>query len=282
MKEVKLYLNYAGHCIANENHVIQGGRKMKIKFQALWGLIQHPEKGWILYDTGYTEKFYEATKKYPNKIYALATKVIITPEEEVISQLHNYGIKPEDIKHVIITHFHADHVAGLKDFPQATFYASRKALTQALTISKTIAFSKGILKDLLPKDLEERTYIIDEKSPKLLDNCFGYKYDLFGDNAIYVYDLPGHAAGQIGIILQTAKQKYFLVADACWTKKAYEDYILPSPLVKLFFHSWKDYKQTLSKLHHFHNKYPEIRIVPTHCEKSTTPLIQQQFNMYAL
>jgi glyoxylase-like metal-dependent hydrolase (beta-lactamase superfamily II) len=135
MKKVKLYLNYAGYCVAKESEVIQGGKSENVQFNALWGLIEHPEKGWILYDTGYTRRFHRATSWFPNKIYALLSPVVIDEQDEVKAQLQRAGIAPEDIQHVIVTHFHADHVGGLRDFPNATFYASRQALDYTLSLS---------------------------------------------------------------------------------------------------------------------------------------------------
>ena len=41
------------------------------------------KKGWILFDTGYTSRFYESTKSYPNRIYANATKVVVTDTDEI-------------------------------------------------------------------------------------------------------------------------------------------------------------------------------------------------------
>lgn len=282
MKKLKLYLNYAGHCLGKENEAISGGRRQKIKFHALWGLIEHPEKGWILYDTGYTQRFYEATSRFPNKIYAMVTKVVATGAEEVQAQLKNAGISPLDIQHIIITHFHADHVAGLLDFPNATFYASRKALDYTLGLSSLFAFSKGVLKGLLPPNLTTRTILVDEACNKLEDSVFGYKYDLFGDGAVYVYDLPGHAAGQIGVMLETDRQKYFLIADACWLKQSYEDYVLPHPITKLFFHSWTDFGQTLKKIQEYHQANPNTVIVPTHCTETTQALVQDKLDLDVL
>lgn len=279
MKKVKLYLNYAGHCIGNENEVIQGGRKQAIKFQALWGLIEHPEQGWILYDTGLSRRFYDATKYYPNKIFAQALKTVIQEEDEVKTQLERQGISPLDIKHIIITHFHADHVGGLLDFPNAQFYTSKKALDYTLSLSSMLAFTKGVLKDLLPADLVKRTTIIDEVCPKVSHPILEEMYDLFDDGSLYIIPLPGHAAGQIGVLLETQKRPYFLIADACWLKKSYQKYVLPNPVVMLFLHSWLDFSQTLHKIHDYHIENPKVCIIPTHCSETTNPLVQETIAM---
>ena len=92
-----MYLNYAGHCFASAHHVVKKDEKKQIKFHALFALLKHPEKGWILFDTGYTDRFYNSTKKYPNKIYANLTKVDITSENEVVNQIKSAGLKPSDI-----------------------------------------------------------------------------------------------------------------------------------------------------------------------------------------
>lgn len=282
MKAVKLYLGYAGYCEAKESHSIRGGANKGIKFQALFGLIQHPEQGWILYDTGYTKRFYECTKNYPNKIYANMTKVFVTEEDEIKNQLKYFGLKTSDIKHIIITHFHADHVAGLRDFSEATFYCSRAAFSQYNEISKFWAFSKAILKDLIPEDFEKRLKIIEDYGKLLNDEIFGQKYDLFGDDSLIIYHLPGHAAGQIGVELKTQKQQYFLIADACWNRKSYKKMLLPPSIVRLFFDSWQDFKDSLQKVNLFHKKFPEITIVPTHCSATTSALVSNNYDLDAL
>jgi glyoxylase-like metal-dependent hydrolase (beta-lactamase superfamily II) len=242
-------------------------------------LIQHPEKGWILYDTGYTQRFHEATKSYPNKIYADMTKVVINPENEVKAQLERNGIAIGDIKHIIITHFHGDHVAGLLDFPDATFYASRAALDQVLNVPNWRAFTKGILKDLIPKDLKERTVVVDEACQASNHSTLGLKYDLFGDDSISMIPLPGHAAGQMGVMLETARHHYFLIADASWLKKTYQSLKLPNPIVRLFFDSWSDFKSSLNKVHAYHKQHPQTIIVPTHCAETTDGLVSEKMNL---
>jgi len=245
-------------------------------------LIEHPKHGWILYDTGYTQRFFEATKNYPHRIYARITQVAIDPKDEVHAQLQENGIQPSDIQHVIITHFHGDHVAGLLDFPNAIFYASRPALHQALSISSFFSFTKGILKALHPTDLKERTNIIEDIATIKKHPVLGTTYDLFHDDSIHLIPLPGHAAGQLGVLLETAKHQYLLAADSVWLKRSYEDMILPSSIVRIFFHSWSNFKASLKKLNEFHRSYPEVKIVPTHCAESTDPLVSREIKLNEL
>lgn len=282
MKKTELYLNYAGHCFAKEHHAIRGGKREDITFHALWGLIKHPEKGFVLFDTGYTSRFFQATKRYPHKIYAKATKVVINNEDEIANQLAAQGIDPLSIEHVLITHFHADHTAGMRDFPNAKFYCTKDALDQALSLPHVISFSKGILKKLLPEDLKNRCVLVDQSCESTSDPILGTKYDIFGDQSMFAIMLPGHAKGQMGIQLQTEKSQYLLIADACWLRKSYEEYVLPHPIVRLFFHSWKDFKSSLRKVHKYHIQNPNLVIVPTHCSSTTDPLISKKIDWNAL
>jgi glyoxylase-like metal-dependent hydrolase (beta-lactamase superfamily II) len=279
MNKVRLHINYAGYCLAKESHSIKGGKNKDIRFQAMFGLIQHPKYGWILYDTGYTRRFFDATNKYPNKIYAKMTKVVIKEEDEVVKKLSHFNLTPADIKHVIISHFHADHIGGLKDFKNATFYVSKEAYKQYQKTSSFFGFTKGILKDLVPIDFEQRLVFIEEFASQSADDIFNFKYDLFKDQSILVYALPGHAAGQIGLQLNTEKNKYFLVSDACWNIRAITELSLPSSIVRLFFDSWKSYKSSIRKLNSYHKKYPEVIIVPTHCSLTTSKLVSNKFDM---
>jgi glyoxylase-like metal-dependent hydrolase (beta-lactamase superfamily II) len=278
MQTVDLHLSVSGFCYAKENHSIRNGKKENIKFHALWGIIKHPCKGLILFDTGYTDRFYIETNRFPNTIYANLTKVEINKEDEVKAQLEKNGINPLEIKHIIISHFHADHIGGLCDFPNATFYCSQDALKQFLKIPTSIAFTKGILKNLVPIDFHDRIQIIEEISKSNTHPIFNQTFDLFSDQSIGIVSLPGHAAGQIGILLRTSKRNYFLVADAVWNREAFINDRLPNSIVRLFFHSWKDYKKSILKIKKFSYANPDAAIIPSHCWASYEKLISTKIN----
>jgi glyoxylase-like metal-dependent hydrolase (beta-lactamase superfamily II) len=282
MKTIRLYLNYAGYCTAKASHAVKGDPPKDIHFKALFAVIQHPEKGYVIFDTGYSTNFYKSTRSFPNKIYAWITKVFIKEKEEIKNQLIAAGISPNDIEHIIVSHFHADHIGGLKDFPNARFYCSTKAANQALEISALTGFSKGILKTLIPNDFHLRAQYLEELPCQEIDPILGKVYDIFGDSSILAFHLPGHAAGQIGIKIQTEKRTYLMVADACWDQRAITQNKLPNPIVRLFFDSWKDYQESIQKLKAYQQQYPEALLIPSHCLDSYHSLIQPQLNFDVL
>jgi len=112
---------------------------------------------------------------------------------------------------VVLSHFHADHTAGLRDFPNATILYEREAYTAFKYLGLLASVKSGCLPGLLPDDFEERSAFIDETPRRRLPGDFPFVmgYDLFGDGSLIAIDLPGHAAGQIGLFLMSATGEYF-------------------------------------------------------------------------
>lgn len=260
-----------GHCISKESMMLKGARDQKLKIPVLIALIEHPVHGKILFDTGCSERFYEVTSKWPAKLTALLLPTVVRPEESAKAQLAAKGIAAEDINYIIVSHFHVDHICGLKDFPNARFICSDAALENALSSKGLSSISKGVIPDLLPKDLTQRSWIFDKdknvsiKPLEVFNSCF----DLFGDDSIRLVALPGHHIGQFGAILKDASgTELFLCADACWLSDSYRENRLPPSIAKLLISDWKAYKNTIALLHDFHKNCPEIPIIPTHCRKT--------------
>lgn len=275
MRPVNLWLHHAGYCVAQERHALRTGRKVPIRFHALFGVIRHPEHGLILFDTGYTPRFFDATRRLPGRIYALLTPVSLAPHETAAETLRGAGIAPEDVRHIVVSHLHADHVGGLRDFPNATFYVSRDALhlAQAVQHRPFRALQHGILPAMLPDDFVSRACVIEDFAIPCEDVLLGTGWDLFGDDALVLYALPGHAVGQMGLRLDTPHGKWFLVADALWLRDTLETGTLPHPATRLFFASWEAYADTVDRLRAYHSAHPDVKVVPTHCQATTLPLI---------
>lgn len=268
-KEVRLTFFHTGYCVHPEKIAIQDGQWKKVKFPALVGLIEHPEKGYILYDTGYSEHFFHATRHFPYSIYRKVTPVFFQKGESIKEQLMEQGIQPNEIRYILITHFHGDHIGGLLDFPDATFICFQEAYEFIKYKKGFAAVKNGYLPDLMPDDFHERVKFVNDQKRIILSSeyaPFTEAWDIFRDGSLLAVDLTGHAIGQMGIFLRDEeKGKIFLCADACWQSRAYRENILPSRLANVIMADAKQYRKNLKRLHEFHLNHPEWWIVPTHC-----------------
>ncbi len=247
------------------------GKWRKIKFPSTVAVIEHATAGVILFDTGYSPRFFESTKYFPEKVYALITPVKIAPEETAIEKIKKIGIKPEEIKYVILSHFHADHIAGAADFTKAEYIYSQRELNYFKSLSRVIQVKNGFIGGLLPLDLETRALPADEFPVLLPDLGLGWRgKDLFGDESVFVVPLPGHTLGQLGLYIRDVKGKdYLLVADAAWVTQSYEKNILPMRIAQEVFFQREEYRSTLSKIHELYCKHKQegrLQIVTCHCD----------------
>jgi glyoxylase-like metal-dependent hydrolase (beta-lactamase superfamily II) len=266
---MKLALLAAGYCTHSEHILFHGGAHRKVSFPAIFALIEHPNLGPILFDTGYTGRFYTETAHFPNSLYAQLTPVYVQPEQSAVRQLLLLGHHPNSVKHIIISHFHADHICGLHDFPNAQFHYLPAAYHAIRGRSGIGALRRAFLPNLLPADFEHRS----APPPALVrlpveQLPFTEGYDLFGDGSIIGVELPGHARGQLGICLTEERGiHYFLCADACWHSRAYRECLLPAPITRFIFDDWNAYRLTFAMLCEYHARRPDVRIVPAHCSE---------------
>lgn len=266
---VKFEWCQAGCCRHPEFMTIQGGKLSPYTFWSSFGRIHHPDGGWILYDTGYSEHFAEATKHFPEKLYALVTPVDLAPEDTAAAQFKAHGVNPEDVKLIIISHFHGDHVAGLKDFPNAKFITLQEGVDDILKSGKIKNVRRGLLRDLLPGDFAKRFESAESKKTVTLPaelRPFERGYDLLGDGSMLGIPLPGHSAGQLGLAFRTENDRHvFLVADSVWHSRSFREIRYPSSVIKILSFNHAEYKKTITDLHKLWMNNKEILIVPTHC-----------------
>lgn len=187
-------------------------------------LIEHERYGLMLFDTGYDQEFVVQTRTFPESLYARTTPV--TLQASLVDQLLADGIHHTDIKHVVVSHFHADHIAGLKRFTEATFVADEKGYRKLMSMGRFRQIMKGFVKGLLPEDFEARTSFIQdypESIKSILSLPAGEASDfkacqLFKDGSTYLVNLPGHAAGHIGLLFKINLRWVLLCGDAYWTQ----------------------------------------------------------------
>jgi glyoxylase-like metal-dependent hydrolase (beta-lactamase superfamily II) len=266
--QLELELMSDGWCEQLEYIACQGGRFHKIRFTSLFALIRHPQFGPVVFDTGYTTRFFDETSRFPEKLYRLITPVTLNEPAGVSEQLMARGIAPATVRHVIVSHFHADHIGGLKDFPNARFHCARAGYNSVKNLHGFSAVKHAFLPGLMPADFRERAVFVEDAPLVQLPSThapFFSAHDLLGDGSLLAVDLPGHATGQFGIFMTDSMGRdVLLAADACWLSRQYRECLMPHPVVR-FLVNWPAYKITLEKIHQLHRHSPALRIIPTHC-----------------
>jgi len=267
---VRLSLLVAGACRQIERVARRGGRWRPVRFPALVGVVRHPTAGVVLFDAGYAPRFHAETVRLPYRLYRQLTPVDCPPEQTAAAQLAAIGIAPDDVSTIIVSHFHADHVGGLNDFPAARLLHLRSALPPGWRGRSAIANARhGFLPGHLPPDFEARAEHAEDRRRVPVAGLTDAGFDLLGDGSLIGIDLSGHTAGQLGLLIRrTQGPPVALLADACWHIRAITAGELPHPVTRLITWDSGAYRRRIGALRRLAAAEPELLLVPSHCEAS--------------
>lgn len=185
-----------------------------VDFPAVFLALRHAQAGWVLVDTGYGGRFEAATGPFPQRFYRWATPT--KSGGTTGAALQQAGIAPAEIRHVVVTHFHADHVGGLAEFPHATIHHHAGALAPLQALPGWRQVRAAFLASLVPAWLPARANAIAADAFGPAADLPFRVHDLFGDGSIRLVDLPGHAPGQVGVAFRSARGAELYAADAYW------------------------------------------------------------------
>ena len=177
----------------------------------MW-IIDHP-KGLILYDTGNNVAVSDGNCK---SHWAAGLCDFLKPSQtrsDVIDrQLQKLGYSVSDVKIVITSHSHLDHIGNIEMFPDAIHVIQKKELYQAWWPEKFQRFGVHVLADY--DDARDFNYM-------QLDG----DYDLFGDGSVVILSTPGHTLGHQSVVLRLPETgTVVLTQDAIWMEENLEGY----------------------------------------------------------
>lgn len=164
----------------------------------------------VLFDTGYATGEWHAG--WRGAAYRCLLPPKISPADDIGRQLTEDGVDPASVTHVVLSHLHPDHIGGVSRFPHAQFVISagqRRSLLRPRLRS-------GILTGLLPTWWDDARNIVLEPDSFRVTKVAGVSVsvaDLFDDGSYLIVDLPGHADGHIGALVDG---RVLLAGDAAW------------------------------------------------------------------
>lgn len=217
-------------------------------------LLEHPQHGPLLVDTGY------AADSQVNPKRTLGSTSWLFPHRsyDVNALLERAGVKPADISMVVMTHLHSDHASGAERFPDATFVADHREWEigdrGGLGIRKG-GYVPGIIRTI------KRREVLDYAGPRVAPlGPFNATIDLFGDGSVVLCSTPGHAPGHQSVLVRLGSGgEVLLTGDAADLRSMVDD---PQPTAVMW--SRADFMASLQALGQYTKLHPETIVIPGH------------------
>lgn len=153
----------------SDTHSMDG---VKIPFVFSCYLIQRGNE-YMLWDTGHA-----------------MTAGAVAPKVSLVDQLAQKGIRPEQIKYVGISHYHADHTGQAASFPQATLLIG-KGDWDVVSSLKPVGANPAFFTPWLSGGAKLETLPLDK--------------DVFGDGSVVILHTPGHTPGHHSLLVKLAQ-----------------------------------------------------------------------------
>ncbi|EKF20486.1 metallo-beta-lactamase superfamily protein [Nitratireductor pacificus pht-3B] len=152
--------------------------------------------------------------------YAAVLRAEMVPDSAPERVLHRLGFRTEDVRLIVLSHFHADHVATLCRFPKARVLARRDVFERIRACSPARNLRHGIFTELLPPDLAGRLIDVQARPVVHAGPPLDEGRDLLGDGSLLAIDLPGHADGHFGLCFPKLPTPLLYAVDAQWLLRA--------------------------------------------------------------
>ena len=165
------------------------GLKVQLVFSCY--IIKHGDE-YMLWDTGHS-------MTAPN----------VAPKVSVVDQLAKIDVKPDQIKYVGISHYHADHTGQIDSFPKTTLLIGAREW-EAITSPKP---AQGVNF----KPFEGWIKGENKVEPQAIDK------DVFGDGSVIMLRTPGHTPGHSSLLVKLAQiGPVIITGDAVHFRENYD------------------------------------------------------------
>ena len=211
----KLYHIDCGHSLANDESVWTPGQNVgkSIEFSSTCYLIKHGSDI-LIWDTGVPE----ATIDDPNGWSTLPSLIVYHLDKTISSQLAQIGLTPADVKYVLVSHTHGDHIGNIGLFPDATVVMQKAEYDW--------------INSPPPADPNINTLVILARKllgqPRRLELVTG-DIDFFHDGSVRLISTPGHTPGSQSLMVHLAKTGYVVLSgDVVHFESNFEHDIVPA------------------------------------------------------
>jgi N-acyl homoserine lactone hydrolase len=222
-------------------------------------VIEH-DHGLVLFDSGQdraslTDPDYYPASRVMRLIYHRLARFEIEPNETVSAQLDGLGYRAEDVRWVVLSHLHQDHIGGLRELTSARFVVST---TEWQTMTAPNAEMAGYLPS--HTDLPGATWdkVAFEPTSDSSLAPFATAHDLVGDGSLVLLPTPGHTAGSMSMLVRGRDRPLLLVGDLAYDVEEMRRGLVPG------VGSRSTLRETSARVLEFERQSGALAILPAH------------------
>jgi glyoxylase-like metal-dependent hydrolase (beta-lactamase superfamily II) len=168
-------------------------------------------EGLVLIDTGYGMQDVRRPHPRLSKFFHALLNIQFREEETAIHQVRALGYRPEDVRHIVLTHLDFDHAGGLEDFPNARIHVMEAERDTAERTRRGF-IARRRYRPVQWDDVRDwRTYAGGG------EKWFGFDSVRALDGLppeILMVPMPGHTWGHAGVAVQTGDGWVLNAGDA--------------------------------------------------------------------
>ncbi|PWU08686.1 MAG: Zn-dependent hydrolase [Verrucomicrobia bacterium] len=215
-------------------------------------LVRHPQ-GDVLIDTSVGRTIASQLKQAPF-LFRLGTDLV--PLKTAADQLDAAGYDRKNLRSILLTHAHWDHISGVPDFP---------GVPVLVTADEHRFISEGGWVTVTARSVDRsqlREYEF-EGGPYL---GFDRSHDLYGDGSLVIVPAPGHTPGSVVVFVTLpGGGRYAFVGDMVWQREAIlEREERPWATSKIMGEDPVALRESLLRISAIVTRYPQFAIVPAH------------------
>jgi glyoxylase-like metal-dependent hydrolase (beta-lactamase superfamily II) len=224
-------------------------------------LVRHPQ-GDLLIDTGLGRTIAEQMRKFP-LLFHLGTDLVRL--QAAADQLDAAGYDQRQLRYILLTYAHWDHISGVPDFP---------GVPVLVTTAEHRFIDEGGWATAHARTMNAvfQEYAFDG-APYM---GFDQSRDLYGDGSIVIAPAPGHTPGSVVVFVTlSGGVRYDFVGDLVWQLEGlvvreerpwFEARTLgENPLLL---------RQTLLRMSVIATRYAQITIVPSHDPRGYASILE--------
>lgn len=222
--------------------------------------VLHHRDGLVLFDAGLDP----AITSDPNYISSAIGRFLlprifrlhIEPGDALDQKLKNIGFNASDVRKVVVSHLHFDHVGGIAHVPQADLLVANDEWRQ---LSEPHPEREWILREHIElPGAKWRPFDFAPTNDAVLEP-FGGCFDVMGDGSMMLLPTPGHTPGSLSMLVRTVgAPPLLLIGDL-----AYAGALLMTDQVPGTGDA-AQLKATYAKVRTLKESLPDLVILPSH------------------